>query len=198
MKKIIFLFVITCLVFVIFWFTHDNQLYIVNIGDDISCNNRLYKDIKSKLGNNLEKYINKCQSDMDIDDLINMIDNNEVIKQDNKLYRINNVLIKADIIIISIGNNNLRYYNQLDCNMYAYIDQVLIDMDKLLSQIRYYSKEKIYLYNYYGLDSKYLKYINNRLEQIASDYDIDIINISSFNKIDKNLIGKKTLKTIDF
>ena len=201
MKKIIFLFLIIVSTIIIYFTTRDNKQYVVVFGDYVCQNEKLNSSIINKIGNNVEKYVNNCQNDNEIVNLINKIENNEHINYQNEEYTMNNLLIKADTIIISIGMNDLLNYNQ-ETNMYSHIDEVMIDMDKLLELVRYYSKEKIYIYNYFGLDNKYLKYVNKRLDELTREYDIEIINIDSIknrrkiNKKDREIIINHTLKKI--
>ena len=200
MKKILLILTIIIFIFFIYNFTKDTKDYIFIFGDEGCHNSKLNNSIKMVKGNNLEKYINVCQNNVNINDYINKIDHNTKIKYHNKEYRFNNLLIKADMIIISIGMNDLLEYND-NTNMYTHIDEVLKDMDILLSMVRYYSKEKIYIYNYYGMNRKYLDYANSRLKEIANQYDIDIIdiNIIKNNRLsqqDYDFIIKQTLKKL--
>lgn len=202
MKKIMFLLLITVSTIIIYFTTRDNKQYVVVFGDYVCHNEQLNSSITNKIGNNVEKYVNNCQNDNEIVNLINKIENNEHINYQNEEYTMNNLLIKADTIIISIGMNDLLNYNQ-ETNMYSHIDEVMIDMDKLLELVRYYSKEKIYIYNYFGLDNKYLKYVNKRLKELTKAYDIQTINIDSIknkrklNTKDQEIIINHTLNKIE-
>ncbi len=201
MKKILFLCITICLVLIIYIFTRDNKQYIVIFGDYVCKNNNLDSSIKNAKGKNVENYVNNCKNDNTIQEVLNIIENNNKIIYQKKNYTSNNLLIKADTIILSVGMNDLLNYHQ-ETNMYSYIDDLMIDMDELLSLVRFYSKEKIYVYNYFGLDKKYLKYANRRLNELANEYNVYIIDISTIkNKIklnenDKKLIINHTLKNI--
>lgn len=201
MKKILFLCITICLVLIIYIFTRDNKQYIVIFGDYVCKNNSLDSSIKNVKGKNVENYVNNCKNDNTIQEVLNIIENNNKIIYQKKNYTSNNLLIKADTIILSVGMNDLLNYHQ-ETNMYSYIDDLMIDMDELLSLVRFYSKEKIYVYNYFGLDKKYLKYANRRLNELANEYNVYIIDISTIkNKIklnenDKKLIINHTLKNI--
>ena len=157
----------------------------MSIGDYVSINNNI------DYGKKLEKKVKYNISDYRIVDLIDDIESNKEITYNNKRYKFANMLIKADIVVLSIGMNDLLFYGEVNDNMYAYIDDILMDIDKVLSLVRYYCKEKIYIYNYFGFDDKFLGYINNRLDSLAKEYDIDMIDIS---KID----SRKKLSSSDY
>ena len=167
----------------------DKKVYVLSIGDYITLGNK---------DNNYQKYIMKYfddnkkleknvifanDGDYRIIDLLNDIKNNKEFNYKNKVYTLNNSLIKADIIFISIGMNDLMY-NKIN-NNYDYIDDVLKDLDKLLKLVRKYSKERIFIFNYYNLSSNDLtNYVNKRLVKLVDNYNINIIDISFIKNID--------------
>ena len=57
-------------------------------------------------------------------------------------------------------------------------------MDFLFNLIRKYSKEKIYIFNYYNLGDEITSYINSRLDKIVDRYNISVIDTSDDNYID--------------
>ena len=198
MKKRIGLIFICLIVFLIYYFTKDNKVYYVSIGDYVSMNHK----IDNFYGKRLEKSVYYHNENYFIDDLIDDIDSNKVIKCKNKEYSIINLFIKSDVIVISIGMNDLLFYDEMNDNMYTYIDEVLYNVDKLLEKVRYYSKEKIYIYNYFGFNKSFLAYINERLDIIAKDYNVGVIDISKiksrrklddvdYKYIEKQLLGVK-------
>ena len=200
MKKIIFLCIIAIFVVFICLFTRDNKQYIVVFGDELCKNKQFSSKIINNKGKNVQNYVQKCEKNTSISTFEHSFEQNERFLYQNKQYTMDNMLIKANIIIISLGMNDLLEYND-DINFYSHIDNVLIDMDKLLSIIRYYSKEQIYVYNFYGIDNKYLKYANKRLKDIAGQYNVNVIDISSIDNIklkqnNYELIIKKTLENI--
>lgn len=200
MKKIIFLCIIAIFVVFIYLFTRDNKQYIVVFGDELCKNKQFSSKIINSKGKNVQNYVQKCERNTSISTFEHSFEQNERFLYQNKQYTMDNMLIKANTIIISLGMNDLLEYND-DINFYSHIDNVLIDMDKLLSIIRYYSKEQIYVYNFYGIDNKYLKYANKRLKDIADQYNVNVIDISSIDNIklkqnNYELIIKKTLENI--
>lgn len=197
MKKIFLIIFMFILVFLIYILNLDKKIYVLSMGDYITLGNNgnnYQNDISNYLGKKLENnVIYGNNGDYRIIDLFNDIKNNKKFKFEDKVYTINNAIIKADIIFVSIGMNDLRYNK--NNNNYDYIDEVIDDLDKLFKLIRKYSKEKIYIFNYYDLGTQ-LKYVNNRLEKVANRYNINIIDISNIenmelNKTDFDNISKK-------
>ncbi len=188
MKKLLLIIFILLLVFLIYYLNIDRKKYVLSIGDYTILNNtNLYKDIKNLYGKKLEKYVlYGNDGDYRIIDLINDINNNKDFIYDRNKYTLDNAIIKADIIIISIGMNDLKYNK--NNNDYDYIDEVINDLDKLFSIIRKYSKEKILVFNYYLDNDKLTRYVNSRLGKLVNKYKIDIIDYDNDYSIINNNI----------
>lgn len=183
MKKII-IFILTFIIVLLIYILFNNKKnYNIFIGDNI-------------LYNIDNESINFCNNnDYRVMDLINDINNNKKITYHNKEYTIQNLLIKSDKLIISIGINDLIYIKNINTYKYDYIDQLLEDIDTLFDLIRKYNKEKIYILNYYDvLDEQYIIYTNKRLKEIANDYDISLIDI---NALKINSVYPKDYKLIE-
>lgn len=191
MKKIFLIIFMFILIFLIYYLNLDQKVYVLSIGDHFIVESDYHKDIDNYLGKKLEKsVIYSNNGDYRIIDLINDIKDNKKFTYKNNQYTINNTLIKADIIFISIGMNDLRYNK--NNNNYDYVDEVISDLDILLKLIRKYSKEKIYIFNYYNFDNDFNNYINERLKKIADRYNIGVICLDSYDNISKTI--KKSLK----
>lgn len=189
MKKIILIIFVLFLVFMIYYFNLDRKVYVLSIGDYI-VNNNSDDLIKDNLGKKYENdVIYSNDGDYRIIDLINDINDNREFNYNNKEYTLDNVLIKADLIFISIGLNDLRY-NKI--NNYDYVDEVLTDLDEVLKLIRKYSKEKVYVFNYLIDNKELCDYVNRRLYKIVERYDMDVIDISSIelSSNDNNISNK--------
>jgi len=175
--KMILFFLITILFIILINYKKiDNKIYYVSIGEETIFKNKILKNKK------IEKIININKNDYRITDIINdILDNNNDIQTH---------LIKADRLVINISNNELKYkMNNLN---YNYIDQMIIDLDKLFSIIRIYTKEKIYFINPDNSDDKYIKYLNDRLIDILKKYKIEFININwyNYNEVNKKWVQK--------
>lgn len=195
-KKLFFIGITTLLVFLIYLTTVDKKIYYLNIGDSIAIGINSYK-IESngyatpvtnylKKENKLEKFINNFnQSDLRISDLYNMINNNYEIKIHNRNQSIKNALIKADIVTLSMGNDD--FYQKLNSNytineLYNLVDNYKNDMEKLILLIKKYCKEDIIMIGYYNPynDSnkeKIITYMNKKMSDLATENEIKYINL---------------------
>ena len=180
MKKIILIIFVFVLVFIIYYLNLDKRVYVLSIGDYIIKNNNYADNLGKKLENNV---IYSNDGDYRIIDLINDIKDNKEFSYNRREYTLDNTLIKADIIFISIGMNDLKYNK--NNNNYDYIDEVIKDLAELLKLIRKYSKEKIYIFNYYNLGNM-TNYVNRRLDNISNKYKINVIDISDIKSIELN------------
>lgn len=212
MKKILLLVLISAIISGIYFKFSDNKTLYVNIGDDVISNSHYETEVISHLKKNhdFENYIEYKKKNYRITDFINDINQNKIYR-DNKT--INNLLIKADLITIWIGFNDINYKINSDhsIEVYDYLDEILDDMNQFLNLVRKNSKEQIImvgLYNYYG-DSKkeYYNYYNNKLKELCQTYKVDYIdsdNILSTDNIQdqylndsgKKIVGKEILKMI--
>lgn len=204
-KKILVMSIAVFLVFLIYLTTIDKKIYLLTLSTNTSFD--LLNSINEKkdyniLVNNylkdkniLEKNINSYISDSDrIVDIIDKIEENYTINIDNKKQTIKNALIKADLLTVDIGINELQtkllLKNNTNEEIYEYIDQLMIDYKKLLEILREYCKEDIVLIGYYSSDynyEKYIGYFNEKLNNLASKYDIIFIDTN-------NLYQKNNLK----
>lgn len=177
MKKILLTFIIIFLVFIIYIFNRDKKKYILYIGDNggissFSIDQLVSEYKKDKL---FEKFVvYKNNNDYRTVDLLNDINNNIKFQYENNNYTLDNSLIKADVIIISIGNNDLEYCKE-NCN-YRYIDELIDDLNDLFKRIRRFSKEKIYIYPLKKVNNTELNnYMNKRFDSIIKKYQINKI-----------------------
>lgn len=193
MKKILFVVIIVLLVFLVYKVFLDNQIYYLNLdtisNDDYS---KYYKETLEK-NNQLEYYNNDYKvEDYRITDLIRLIKDNTEIVVNGKRQTIDHALIKADIITVWVGMNELSYkINTEDIQeLYRYSDTILMDLEELFLLLRKFSKEKIIFMNFYNPgDSKYdevISYLNSKMNAIAIEYEIDVLDVSHIvnNKIE--------------
>lgn len=192
-KKILFVVVIVLLVFLVYKVFLDNQIYYLNLNtisnDDYS---KYYKETLEQ-NNKLEYYNNDYNvEDYRITDLIRFINENTEIVVNGKKQTINHALIKADIITVWVGMNELSYkINTEDIQeLYRYSDTILMDLEELFLLLRKFSKEKIIFMNFYNSgNSKYdevISYLNSKMNAIAIEYEIDVLDVSHIvnNKIE--------------
>lgn len=195
-KAIIFLLLVFLLVFLINLTNKDDNIYYVNID---STNQLIYNQkIKEKLikKNQLERYVNKfSKEDYRTTDLIRDIKDNKKIENQT----IQNALIKADILTVYIGINDINYKiaNTNKEELYNYTDEVLDDIEELLILLRKYCKETIYVIGYKNTKgisyNDYFEYTNKRLKSICDSYNIKFININETEDMN-NIIIKNIIK----
>ena len=198
MKKILIIGVIILSVFIIYLTTIDKKVYYLALGDQISLGmteDGYYKKsyteyVKEYLEekHKLEIFVSDFQTQgYHITDIINDINNNKEIEETGKTIK--NALIKADIITISIGTNDIiskideeKKLTKIDYNKITKnINQISNDLEKLLKQIREYCKEDIILIgiNIYTENEKLteiIDYANEKFEEICKKYNITYIN----------------------
>ena len=131
-------------------------------------------------------------NDIRIIDLINNIDDN--IEVGN--ISIQNILKRTNLLILNIGNNEINYkLSKLDIEenndniIYSYLDEILIDLKRLIIKIRNINDGNIIFLGYYNdtniLDNnKYYKYINEKAKNIMKENNITYINL--FNILNRN------------
>lgn len=189
MKKIIFVICVFITVFLIYSLNADKKTYYLSLGDYLSYginnfekNNGGYSEkVKDYYESNLKKYVNySTYDDYRVMDLINDINYNKSVLYNGKEYKIQNLLIKANLITLSIGMNDLVYKNDLD---YDYLDSLLEDIDSLLTLIRKYNKDRIYFLGFYDIigNETMIEYANDKIEEICKKNKINYIDISNLN-----------------
>ncbi|MBP3920256.1 MAG: SGNH/GDSL hydrolase family protein [Bacilli bacterium] len=207
MKKILIIVIIILSIFLIYLTTIDKKVYYLTLGDEITLGmtqegkyERSYADyIKKYLQekNILEIYINDyATKDYRITDLIKDIENNKTIE--NKTIK--NSLIKSDLLTLSIGTNdiiskidNMNKLTKLDYNkLYKNINEIIIDLDKLLKLIREYCKEDIIMTGIYIEPTteelkQILEYANQKFKETTTKYNITYIDMYEVIKPSKPL-----------
>lgn len=172
---ILFLFLLCYACYYIYNITEDKNLDIVAIGDDIASNPFLKKD-NNKFNTD---FIN---NDYRINDLLNTIKYNEEITINNKEVSIHQQLRKADILIISIGMNDIYYkLNDDTKEIYTYLNNILNSYEQILTQISKYDYKSVYILNYYSINNKrsdIFTYINYKLNKIANNYHYTYLDIA--------------------
>lgn len=182
-KTILISIVVLGLVILIYIFNLDRKVYVLELTQN-NYSNYITTYLKNK--NKFERYVNGfIEKDDRTTDLLKYIDNNKKIQLGSNNYTLQNSLIKADIILVEIGSKEAEYISN-----YNDADEFLSDIEKLFLDLRKYSKEKII---YIGpiLDTRFEKYINNKLENLCDKNKIIFI------PYDEYLIEGKILSILD-
>lgn len=200
-KKILVISITIFLVFIIYLTTLDKKIYLVSLSTNNSFDLLNTVDEKkdyNKIINNylnkkekLEKNVNNLVESKDrITDLLYKIDDNYSVDINGKKQTIKNALIKADLLTVDIGINELQskilLKNNFTTEVYDYIDELINDYKKLLIVLREYCKEDIIVIGYYSSDynyEKYINYFNKKLAEITNEYKIIFIDT---NKLYEN------------
>ena len=204
MKKILILGIVVLTVFIIYLTTIDKKVYYVSLGDEISLGiteNGYYEKsfsvyIKEYLAakNKLEIYIDDYVTQgYRITDVINDIKNNKEIEETNRTIK--NSLIKADLVTITIGTNDIiskindeKNLTKIDYKrLYKNINTITDDLDKLLNIIREYCKEDIIIL---GPNIKtenetlneILSYASDKFDEISQKHNVAYIKTNEIIK----------------
>lgn len=194
-KKIFVISVLLLVVFLIYLTTMDKKIYFLVLGDSFlleeteNYSQEIIQYLNEK--NLLEKGQTEfVHDDLRITDLIRNIEDNQKVIIKGKEQAIKNALIKADLLVLSIGNEELFYKMRVENsdNLYSYIDQMMEDMEHLLQIIREYCKEDIFIFGYVNPFSatmnSYITYANQKLETLSKKYDISYISLDLLKKED--------------
>ncbi len=206
MKKLLIFGLIVLSVFLIYLCNMDKKVYYLALGDSLANGDGAYgKEIKSysdyvsdylKNKNLLETYVDEfAQSGYRTTDLINSITDNKKVSVNKKQVTLQNALIKADLVTVSIGANDIlnKINTELPidyASLYNYIDDLGDDLEELLSLMREYCKEDIVLVGYYNPypylnnvnTDNVFSYLNSKYEKISKEYDVIYVEISTLFK----------------
>lgn len=184
LKTIIYALIIFIVVFLIYLTTLDKKIYYLNLSIDsetYTYDKLIKKDLEEK--DKLERYIDGFLSSTDrVTDLTNYINENKKITINDHEQTIKNALIKADLVTVFIGLNDINYkigYSSMN-ELYDYADSFLTDIYDLLEILREYCKEDIIIMGYYNIYGsyydEYFKYINKCVEEYAKELDMKYVS----------------------
>lgn len=198
MKKILIIGFILLSVFLIYLGNMDSKVYYLALGDSLSLGVTPYGSIDYGYTDGISDYLNEkdlletfikdfSKMGYRTTDLIRDINDNVKIKVDDKEKTIKNSLIKADLVTISIGTNDilskLTTYKSFSKNeLYKHLDEYLNDLNILFELIRSYCKEDIIFIGYYNflnddnLDDIFI-YLNEKTVELCNTYGINYIDI---------------------
>lgn len=175
----------TCLIYNI---NKSNKINIMAIGDGISSGETSFNIDGISYNDYLKEYFyNKkilknynddySYKNNKINDLLQNINNN----QNNKNGFIKQLLNKADLITISIGEEELTKLAITNDLEYDYIKTIINKYDNLINIIKEITESKIILIGFYEnkyLDKSKIIILNSELSNIAKKYNIIFININ--------------------
>lgn len=192
---------------IIFLITKDRKIYYLSLGDFLATGKTSNGEYTKSYGDYINNYLldkeklefyTKSYSNNEYRsiDILNDIKTNKKIKVNGKEITIKNALIKADMVTLSIGTNDLYYkfnsiINPEEKNIddyYIYVDEVMKDINKLLYELRKNCKEQIIVIGFYNPFSNVsssianatepvIEYANAKLENIVFKYDMTFVDI---------------------
>lgn len=194
MKKILTIIIVLLAVFLIYLGFKDKEIYYFSMGDSLANGINSYnaKDygyadyVKDSL--EIKKYESFTNNNKRSIDFVKDIEDNIKINGKN----IQNILIKANIITLSVGMNdlfsNVTFNNDFSVNdLYMKFEEVMVDLENLFKLLRTYSKEDIIYIGIYnclkenGLDEFFI-YANEQLKKLCDNYKITYLDIyNEFN-----------------
>lgn len=197
MKKIIlilflFFFLICFLCYQIYNITERKNIYVLSIGDEIADINYL-KQNKNKNYKYNNTFINK---DYRIIDLLTLIKYNQEQEINNKIISIHQLLKETDILIISIGMNDIYYKLYDDTrNIYTYINEIINNYESILSIVNRYNYKRVYVLGYYNTSNSYTDiytYANYKLNKIVNKYKYTFIDLNKIIGNNSKFIEKNS------
>ena len=187
MKKIILVLFLFLSCYIIYQSTEDKTLSCLVIGDTIADNKYLSNNNLITKYNN--QYINK---DYRLIDLINIIKYNEEQEIDGKKISIHRLMKTTDILIISIGMNDIYYkLNDDTKNIYTYINDMVNNMEILLEEINKYNYQKVIILGYYNTTNKHndlFTYLNYKMKRITNKYHYQYLELNNIIKNNSNFL----------
>lgn len=210
MKKVLSLIIVALAVFLIYLGFRDEDTYYLSMGDYLANGVNPYgiKDygysdyVKDYLDekDKLEVFVNYSGNNKRIIDYINDIERNIKIDVNGTNKTIQNALIKADLVTVSIGMNdlfnNVEFSSDFGFNdLYNKFDELIYDYEDLFKLLREYCKEKIILIGLYNTTDneldEFFEYANNRIVNLTQKYNIDYVDIYDDFKNDKYFVNNK-------
>ena len=175
MKKIILILFLFLSCYLIYNVTEDKNLSYIVIGDRIADN--------PYLKNYNNDYINENYR---IIDLINILKYNQELEVKDKRISIHRLLKNSNILIISIGMNDIYYKLNYDTkNIYTYMNEMINNIEKLLSEIDRYNYEKVLFLGYYNITNEnddIFTYLNYKAKKIVDKYNYKYIDLNNILK----------------
>lgn len=220
--KLLIGFIITGIILItIFFITRDKQIYYLSLGDSLAAGQTPNNTIEESYGDYVAEYLKDkeilefytkkfSKSGYRSIDLLNDLNNNKKIKIDGKKITIKHALIKADIVTVSIGSNDLFYKlnvgNEFDMNefddIYTYVDEAISDVDKLLYELRKSCKEQIMVFGFYNPFTNFssslantiepvIVYANEKMKNLVKKYDMTYVDIHDMFLANDNYLPSK-------
>lgn len=208
MKKIIVMILCILSIFLIFIFAKDNKINYLSIGDTLTRGINSYDSFGNGYNDYIKNYLKRnnllrtFNSDYYNNSIIGFesdINNNKTIVINDKEYYLKKMLRESDLVVISLGMDELAYYFDSDINkVHEEFDKMLLNLKDFIKSVRAYAKNKVLFIGYYNPTNTYSSdidelfyYIENSLKDMLNQYDVDYINLYEKVKASNYLDNEK-------
>lgn len=197
----------------IYFITKDTKIYYLSMGDFLAKGQLSDKENTKSYSYYVQKHLKKSKkleyySNFYSNANYRSIDLLNIIKENKKLNNktIKHELIKADVVTVSIGVNDLFYklnigidFSSNNQSIYTYIDQVMVDINRFLHELRLSCKENIIILGYYNPFINYSKeladnvepyvlYANSKLIYLINKYNMKYVDLHKLFLYNKNCL----------
>ena len=185
MKKLTILLITFLIIYLIYSIYNVNKINYVSICDTaINKVNSLVYDYLDR--NNKVSSFNNYFNNSSVVNTYFDIKNNRTIKVNDTYYYLKRVLRESDVLVISVGMeelaSNFDKYNI--GNNYDYFNNMILEINRLIKEIKRYTYGKIIFIGYYNPTNYYdanidrfFYDINIKLERLMLDNDIIYIDL---------------------
>lgn len=222
MKKYWILVIVLALISGLILYSNKQKYRIVALGDSLAYGREAYQ----KNGSSFTDYVAEYYKDQNkllnfnkkfavsgyrISDLLSDINNNKYYYNKNEKVYIKNTIHNADIIMISIGANDMFYKlgvtsltTNIDkiTNINMFIDDIIVELDNLLNEITKLNNKSIYIINYYNPVARFgleitnnnkdpFLYANQELKKLTNVYQIKYVDVYSLINNNPSYLSNK-------
>ena len=218
MRKIICLFILCLLVYMIYYFNHTDKITYISIGDSLSVgidsngntnygySNYIANYLKDK--ELLKTYNNDFSaSGTRIKDLKSKLETNWTITKKGKTLSLKECLRDADLVTLSIGMDDLLTKITLSTDtmetmtnkeIKSIVEENIKELESLFKELRKYAKDDIILIGYYNpfseniITERLYSYLINKTKEVARNYDIEYLDVYNLFKKHNDYIANPT------
>ena len=169
-KNLLILLLTFCCVFLIYRVKADHRFRYLALGDSVALGQNPYGEISYGYADYLANYLEKndllkeyskdfAQSGYRTKDILTDIDQGKTVTINGKSWNIKEALRESSLVTVSIGANDFlekvkdqvltQNLPSID-EMESILDDIFVDIDKTLKEIRKYTKGQIYVVGYYN------------------------------------------------
>lgn len=181
MKKIIYFLLTFFSIFLIYNKYNKKLINYISFNDNLGSYyyNEMIKDYL--INENILVNYNVLFNANSINSLIRDINNNKTIRYNNKDYFLKKELRESDILVISIGEEELsKFYDKYDMNKNYYnFGKMFLEIKSLIKEITKYAKGKIFFLGYYNPTN----YYDSKTDELFYKIDTKLYNLMMDNNI---------------